>query len=129
MFVGVCRLTLLVVHSHSLKDKRAVLRRVREHVRSSCGVAMREVGGADTWQRAELGFAVVGLDRADADAQVARVIATVAAQDGGEVAAVRREVLGFGDDWFAAATPWAKPTEGDADAAWIPAAWRDGDES
>ena len=44
---------------------------------------------------------------------------------GGEVTAVRHEELHFGDDWFATATPYGKPEQADADATWIPAAWRD----
>ena len=54
------------------------------------------------------------------------MLAALCAQaDGGEVAAVRHEVLGFGEDWFAAAEPYGKPEDADADAAWIPAAWRE----
>lgn len=126
MFVGVCRLTLRVVQSHSLKEKRAVLRRLRDRA-AEAGVTLREVGGADTWQRAELGFAVVGQDRDEARAAVRRVVALCAQADGGEVTAVREEVLGFGEDWFAAAAPYGKPEDADADAAWIPAAWREED--
>ena len=39
----------------------------------------------------------------------------------------RHEVLGFGDDWFAAASPWTRSAAGDgaAEEDWIPAAWRD----
>ena len=73
---------------------------------------------------------MVGHDRADAEGLVERVLAAIIAHGQGEVAAVRREVLGFGEDWFAAATPYAKPSADDSDAAWVPAAWRDqGDES
>ena len=124
MFVGVCRLTLLVPGSHSLKDKRAVVRRLRDRVLTEAGVTVREVDGADTWQRADLGFAAVGHDRDDALAVVRKVVALCVAQPGAEVAAVRHEAVAFGDDWFAAATPYAKP-EPDAEAAWIPAAWKD----
>ena len=66
-------MTLRVVQSHSLKEKRAVLRRLRDRV-AEVGVTLREVGGADTWQRADLGFAVVGQDRDDATAAVRRVV-------------------------------------------------------
>lgn len=129
MFVGVCRLSLRVPHSHSLKDKRAVVRRLRDRVANEAGVTLREVAGADTWQRADLGFAVVGHDRDDVEQLVRRVVGLVVAHGQGEVAAVRHEVLPFGDDWFAAATPYGKPeadsADADADAAWLPSSWRD----
>ncbi|MEZ4402710.1 MAG: DUF503 domain-containing protein [Kofleriaceae bacterium] len=125
MFVGVARVSLLIAHSHSLKEKRAVLRRLRDRVANEAGVTLREVGSADAWQRADLGFAVVGHDRDDAEARVRRVVGLVIAHGQGEVAAVRHEVLAFGDDWFAAATPYGKPAPDSADAGWAPAAWLD----
>ena len=44
-----------------------------------------------------------------------------------EARAVREEVLGSGEDWSAAAAPYGKREDADADAAWIPAAWREED--
>lgn len=130
MHVAVCRFTLLVAESHSLKEKRSVLRRLKERTRA-LGVVVAEVGGQDTWQRAELAFAVLTGERDAALAAVAAVVGFVADQGLGEVAAVRREVVGYGDDWFAGAEPWhpaAVPgalADAGADADWLPAAWRD----
>lgn len=45
--------------SHSLKDRRQVVRSVLDGARQRFGVSVAEVGGQDTWQRATLGFAVV----------------------------------------------------------------------
>lgn len=121
MFVGVGRVSVRIPHSHSLKDKRAVVRRLRDRVAQQFGLALREVDGADTWQRADLGFAVCARDRAEADETLRRVVGFIATHGQGELAAVRREVVTFGDDWFAAATPWVAD-EG-ADASWAPAEW------
>lgn len=131
MHVGVCRFAVLVPHSHSLKDKRAVVRKLRDRVRERFAIGLVEVGGQDTWQRAELAFAVLTGERDAALAAVAAVVGFVADQGLGEVAAVRREVVGYGDDWFAGAEPWhpaAVPgalADAGADADWLPAAWRD----
>ena len=121
MFVGVGRVSLRISHSHSLKDKRAVVRRLRDRVAQEFGLALREVDGADTWQRADLGFAVCARDRAEADQTLRRVVGFIATHGQGELTAVRREVVTFGDDWFAAATPWVAD-EG-PDASWAPAEW------
>jgi hypothetical protein len=48
--------------SASLKDKRALVRHLLATARQRHNVASAEVGGHDTWQRAELGFAAVGRD-------------------------------------------------------------------
>ena len=45
MIVGLCRLTLLVPESHSLKDKRMVLRSIKDRTRRKFNVAIAEVGG------------------------------------------------------------------------------------
>ena len=63
MFVGVCRFTVIVAGSHSLKEKRVVLRRVKDRVRAQHGVTLAEVAGQDTWQRADLAFALVSGER------------------------------------------------------------------
>lgn len=45
--------------SHSLKDRRQVVRSLLAVIRERFHVSAAEVGGQDTWQRATLGFAVV----------------------------------------------------------------------
>lgn len=45
--------------SHSLKDRRQVVRSLLAVARERFHVSAAEVGGQDTWQRATLGFAVV----------------------------------------------------------------------
>ena len=48
--------------SHSLKDKRAIIRPILDGARHRYRVAASEVGFQDRWQRALLGFAAVGSD-------------------------------------------------------------------
>jgi len=50
---------LRIPGSHSLKDRRQVVRSVLDGARQRFGVSAAEVGGQDTGQRATLGFAVV----------------------------------------------------------------------
>ena len=59
MVVGVCRITLMIEASHSLKEKRMVLRRIKDKVQNKFNCAIAEVGDQDLWQAAEIGFAVV----------------------------------------------------------------------
>jgi uncharacterized protein YlxP (DUF503 family) len=58
--VGLARLTLFIPDSHSLKEKRMVLRRVKDRTRQKFNVSIAEVEENDVWQRAVLGLAVVG---------------------------------------------------------------------
>ena len=62
MVVGVLRLTLYIHGAASLKDKRQVLRKVLDRVRSRFNVSAAEVGDNDNWQRAVVGICAVAND-------------------------------------------------------------------
>jgi len=59
MFVGVVRIELHLPAATSLKDKRAVVRSLKERIRQRVHAAVAEVDHQDLWQRAALGVAVV----------------------------------------------------------------------
>ncbi len=104
MIVSLARLSLRISHSHSLKEKRRTLRSIVDKVKSKFDVRLSEVGGHDTWQSAELGFAVVGSDRVVLDQVVDRVIRYVDGFGDAELIADYRDSLYYGDDMaFAAA--------------------------
>ena len=62
MIVGICKLDLRIFECRSLKEKRRVIRRIKDRTQNSFGITVSEVGANDLWQRAELGFAIVGND-------------------------------------------------------------------
>jgi uncharacterized protein YlxP (DUF503 family) len=70
MVVGLLTVELHVPGSRSLKDKRMVLRRVKDRVRKF-NVAVSEVDHQDLWQRAALAVVTVGTDQAQADRELA----------------------------------------------------------
>jgi len=74
MIVGVCRLTLLAPESQSLKDKRMVLRSIKDRTRLKFNVAIAEVGNQDDWQEAVLGFAVVANDKRFVQEMLAKIV-------------------------------------------------------
>lgn len=98
VYTAVCRLTLLVEHAHSLKEKRAVVRKLRDRVKQRFGVALTEVGGLDTWQRAVLGFAVVGAERTYPEETVEAVVRFIDAEAEARIVLDRRDCYHAGDD-------------------------------
>jgi uncharacterized protein YlxP (DUF503 family) len=62
MVVGVLRLTLYIHGATSLKDKRQVLRKVVDRLRSRFNVSVAEVGDQDIWQKAVVGITAVSND-------------------------------------------------------------------
>jgi len=133
------RLSLMLATAHSLKDKRMVIRRIKDRVRERLGVAISEVGAPevlDSWQRAELGVAVASGDRAKALAVIDDVIRVAMAAGGADIVAVAKDAITFD----AQAAPFAAGTEnpphgglertGSGDKAaggddWVPDAWRE----
>jgi len=62
MRVGTCHLRLAVDGARSLKDKRRVIKSLKDRVGGTFNVSISEVGAADYRQSAELGIAVVSND-------------------------------------------------------------------
>ena len=68
----------LRVHaSQSLKQKRGVVRSVVQRVRNRFNIAVAEIGGQDTWQRAVLGITTTGIDRTEVRGVLTRVLAFI----------------------------------------------------
>jgi uncharacterized protein YlxP (DUF503 family) len=63
MFVGIVRIELHLPGASSLKDKRSVVRALKERIRHRVQAAVAEVDHQDLWQRAALGVAVVSGER------------------------------------------------------------------
>jgi uncharacterized protein len=122
MYVGIAKIAIALPDSQSLKDKRMVLRRIKDRVRERLGVTVNEVGDADAWQRAELGFAAVSNDRVQANRVIDAVVRIIDDPNNGDIIAIARRVETFDVDAVAYA---AKPTSDIADDGWIPDAWRE----
>ncbi len=60
MKVGVLRIEFLVPGPASLKDKRRVIKSLKERLHSRFKVSAAEVDHQELWQRGALGIAVVG---------------------------------------------------------------------
>lgn len=63
MVVGVAKIKLYLPGCHSLKDKRQVLRKIKDRALAKMSVRIAEVAEQDVWQSSELGFSLVGNDR------------------------------------------------------------------
>ena len=63
MHVGLCILEIHLPASHSLKDKRRVLRGLKDRLRSRFNVSVAEIDHQDLWQRATLGIVSISQGR------------------------------------------------------------------
>ena len=80
MVVGVIGWELEVFGCQSLKDKRQVVKSLKDRLHDRFKVSVAETAHHDVWQRAELTAALVATDRRQADSVLASVDAFVAAE-------------------------------------------------
>lgn len=73
MIIGVLRVELHLPNAHSLKDKRAVLKSLRDRLRAHFNVAVAQVDASEKWQRAAMGVTAVGDDRTYVEGQLQQV--------------------------------------------------------
>src|SRR5437763_347742 len=73
MVVAVALFEIHIPHAQSLKEKRAVVKSLREKVRHRFEISVAEVALHDVHQRARIGLSVVTTDHAGADAILAHV--------------------------------------------------------
>lgn len=95
MVLGVCRIALYFAESNSLKAKRGSLRRIIERVKSKFNAAAAEVGEQDSWQRASVGFCVVGNDESHVDSMVDGILGFIEQLYLGQILDVERELLHY----------------------------------
>ncbi len=65
--VGVLTLELRLEHSHSLKDKRHVVKSLKDRLRNKFNVAVAEIDYHDLWQRAAVAAVTVASDHTHAE--------------------------------------------------------------
>lgn len=107
-----------------------VLRRIKDRVRERLGVSIQEVGQQDSWQRSDLGCAVVSGERSKAVDVLDQVVRLAMSAGGSEIVAVAQDVVTF-DGSPVSYTPVDERTgsgdkaQADDGADWIPDAWRE----
>ena len=74
MFVGTLQVKLMVREARSLKDKRRVLRSIKDRLRNTFNAAVAEVDAMDLRQQIVLGVAVVSNDGSHASKQINEIV-------------------------------------------------------
>jgi uncharacterized protein len=92
--IGVLTLELRLENSHSLKDKRHVVKSLKDRLRHKFNVAVAEIDYQDLWQRAALAAVTVSSDHVHAE-QVLRCVEDEAA------ALLGGELTGSSVEWLA----------------------------
>lgn len=73
MIIGVLTVDISIDGAFSLKEKRMVLRSIRDRVRHKFNVSLAEVDGHDVWNYSRLGVAVVANQQKHANQVLSKV--------------------------------------------------------
>jgi hypothetical protein len=93
--VGIARLELFLPETRSLKEKRQILRKIAGRTSERFGVKVAEVDHQDLWQRAALGFAVVGSDRGVLQSLLDQMVRAIEEMDLAAVTDRRTDLIDF----------------------------------
>jgi uncharacterized protein YlxP (DUF503 family) len=96
MFVGVARVVLQIPGARSLKDRRQVVKSLKDRLRARLPVSVAEVGDVERHQVATLGVAVVSGDAARCDEVLGSVGNMARSHAGAVLADLGTEVVPFG---------------------------------
>ncbi|MHC2995708.1 MAG: DUF503 domain-containing protein [Candidatus Atribacteria bacterium] len=63
MLIGICKINLYLPNSHSLKDKRNILKSIKLRIRNLYNVSVSEIDNFDLWKNTTLGISCIGNDK------------------------------------------------------------------
>ena len=93
MKFGVMKVRLHVPMAQSLKDKRQVIRSLKDRLLSRFYVSVAEVADQDLHQMATIGICFVALETKNADAKLRKLEDFIETQDGAVVVELETEIL------------------------------------
>lgn len=95
MLVCIIEIKLHLYNSHSLKEKRSIIKKATERVKNKFNASIAETGDHDFWQSALLGAAIVGNSKGLLERELEKILDII--EQGGEleIVAVNHEIWGF----------------------------------
>lgn len=93
MVIGLLRMELHLPMALSLKDKRSILKSLKDQLHGRFNIAVAEIETNQKWQRASIGVAMLGTDRRYVDGALSHVLEWMRAQRSIELIRVEQELL------------------------------------
>jgi uncharacterized protein YlxP (DUF503 family) len=85
MIIGILTVDLHLPEATSLKQKRMVLKSMKDRVRRAFNVSVAEVDNHDKWQVARIGIAAIGRDKGTVNSLLDKVLNFLSTCNGAEV--------------------------------------------
>lgn len=100
MLVCLVEIRLHLYNTHSLKEKRSIIKRVAERVKKKFNASVAETGEQDLWQTALLGVALVGNSKGLLEREMEKILHLIEEDGELEIVAVKHELWSFGGKGF-----------------------------
>lgn len=91
MIIGVISWELEIIGAHSLKEKRSVVKGLKDRLHGRFNVSVAETAHQDLWQRAEISACVMASDKKIAESVLQQADALVAGEYRARIIDARRE--------------------------------------
>ena len=83
--IGILSFQILIAGSQSLKEKRRVLKSIKDRIRAQFNVSIAEIDSMDKWQIAALGVCMIGNDKPYLDGTLQKIAQCLVAMGGFEL--------------------------------------------
>ena len=74
MVIGISRIEIYLPENHSLKEKRQAMTRIVERTKGKFNISIMEIDQTNLWQKATVGFAVVGVKQDHVNSTIENVV-------------------------------------------------------
>jgi uncharacterized protein len=98
MVVGISRLDIFLPENHSLKEKRQAMRRIVERTKGKFNISIMEVEQSNLWQKATVGFAVIGVNQDHVNSTIDSVAEYVESMYIGKIMSSKTEIMVIGEE-------------------------------
>jgi hypothetical protein len=98
MVVGISRLEIFLPENHSLKEKRQAIKKIVERTRGKFNISIMETDQSNLWQKATVGFAVVGARQDHVASTIEGISRYIESMYIGKVIGSRTEIMVIGDE-------------------------------
>ena len=99
MVIGTGIIDIFVKGSRSLKEKRAILRRILGRTKNAFNISIAEIGEYNDWKRCRIGFSMVGNERRFINSKMDKVVNFVEGLNLADIVNVEIEIYNVSDAW------------------------------
>ena len=93
MTIGLLQLELMLPEANSLKDKRRVIKSLKDRLHNKFNCSVAETGHQDAWRKSTLAVCIVGTDAGHVNSQLSSVVSFVGMNSAALLAEYRIEML------------------------------------